>query len=78
MATRFKENAVQGLNERLRSLAKGQAEAFNVPIERIEPLIRAYGISSEQTVTSKPDQPTLKKPIRKRFNPETGKLEVVQ
>jgi hypothetical protein len=46
LATTFYTAAQNSLNSRLNELASGQSEAFNVPIERISPLVNAYGIGN--------------------------------
>lgn len=42
VATAFYTAAQRSLNDRLNVLAEGQADAFEVPIDRIRPLINAY------------------------------------
>lgn len=48
LAETFHEAARRSLNERLGELAQGQSEAFEVPIERITPLVNAYGLDESK------------------------------
>ena len=42
VANSFYKSAQNSLNDRLDVMAEGQSEAFNVPIDRIKPLVAAY------------------------------------
>lgn len=45
VAATFKSASETSLNDRLVELAQGQSDAFEVPIDRIAPLINAYGVN---------------------------------
>jgi hypothetical protein len=62
VATAFYTAAQRSLNERLNIIATGQSEAFDVPLDRITPLVNSYSISevgsgNTATVPSTPKIP---------------------